>query len=1504
MLREEIGQWFKRLFSRGARPDVEKELLQDGFYTHAVNMRPTAVDGTAGSMTKIGGEQSHFRPTPAQLPSADGYICIGASEASGDEVTFWAHEDAVNNPPLILINGLECARSFLIPYRFDRPLQFGDVSRAAGGILFPADHASDPLFWDIKEMQQALTDGTGAYFQNFDPAAVSVVTAGPDEWFEHVENVNVGVGLPPGQYVYRMRYRTAAGDATNSGPETPHITIPRIQAPIYDPQVARQYPGGQTTGGTPVPDQQTPTPYGIKLRCQINNRLDFAFLEVVRRRFNDASGQSGAGIDEVIARIALEPGQFDNEFYFTDPVDQNFLETIPILETQVEQVNFTAPKTVEHIDNRIVYANFLKKDRRADLTFREVNGLRSVPITQKVSTRYGGQEYNDGYSDPVNNTYLKSAQHLERYGLGMMLWDGNSAKSPVAEIEQNFEFPARRLRKQGDSLTWSSDAIFAANTECQGPDPVSPTFDAIVQGQVRKETSDSPSLTPLVNVIGQYSYLPWRPTGPADPDASRYRMAPFKRWNVTSLLDFRENTGYVFNPQQHALGALVYGPTNLQEVAPWARVITMMRTQRAGRVVAEGVSAYFLRTDVPGQKKYMNQVWAHFPDIDSGAVSQSIVQDIRVNPQNYVLRMTPMGFHSEIYGYHTNTAIGPNAVAGVDIISYADVQYDHGEDVYSVNVGEQPGTQGVQPSFSAPAVPTNYVGYGLYRRLNSDAPVNPDDPNSQDYVPFLDPNNPEQGAIEYPLDAFIPVDEGRGSLWAIRTNDNFYMRSGLVDGQFFDEQNTRRFHEPFYIVSIMRRDAVVPDLNIQQYVNTGNHIAVERIIGIAPDTTNPFNIELFHARRDDCVGFLPTDYRYCYVREQGQPERRYLCMTNNVQAQAQQAQIISDIQANGFWIAPDGGQVHGLYQLEVNTSGPRDVDFLRFGLYPNTPAPPAGSRIVVKYDSNAPIRMFGFDCVVSPAIFCPIDRIYNGASPESTNAWPGPPLLPYSSGQKNYWYFLPRNSVAAGPEIIEQDIITSIHSIRQWVIMAHVVSRTQTLMNTGTGDPTNEKFAFPRTHYVIRPSVISSYGDGNGNNGGLANNFSPQYDIDYPGEGAFFGFGGFRFNNGYNVDYLRQPLVTGLGAPQDGSGLRTDYRNSHIASLRFDPLQDTTPGLRTFLEDNIFPISEETGEIKRIIAIDQGGMQQLYGWTEAGVYRVPYNKNILVGASGEDVATQSIENFWPREEQWIIRGNRGMPGQFWRMATKVRVNDFETAVWVDRMGVYMLLGGKADNISVRKFDSFIQPLLMDTPGDYRPGYNAVFNEQKGEWWFTLLEGTAGDLSNKPRLICYSLTNNELVGEYTYGYDQLLRKDSGVYGFRRLLGNKLDVGLAFLDSSDQEVPFECWVETPFVPYPFMQTELVAWRVSPDKPDEMRIYDRNHVQMVRANRDLQEAFEPGTGDLWVMKIDSWQNMMNTVDASYDPDRSEPPQDTMFYKRIYQRSIAPFRLTFASLQARQLA
>ena len=57
MLREEIGQWFRRLFTGGATPDVETELRAENAYEWAKDMRLSSVTGNSGSMEKIGGQE-------------------------------------------------------------------------------------------------------------------------------------------------------------------------------------------------------------------------------------------------------------------------------------------------------------------------------------------------------------------------------------------------------------------------------------------------------------------------------------------------------------------------------------------------------------------------------------------------------------------------------------------------------------------------------------------------------------------------------------------------------------------------------------------------------------------------------------------------------------------------------------------------------------------------------------------------------------------------------------------------------------------------------------------------------------------------------------------------------------------------------------------------------------------------------------------------------------------------------------------------------------------------------------------------------------------------------------------------------------------------------------------------------------------------------------------------------------------------------------------------------
>lgn len=473
--------------------------------------------------------------------------------------------------------------------------------------------------------------------------------------------------------------------------------------------------------------------------------------------------------------------------------------------------------------------------------------------------------------------------------------------------------------------------------------------------------------------------------------------------------------------------------------------------------------------------------------------------------------------------------------------------------------------------------------------------------------------------------------------------------------------------------------------------------------------------------------------------------------------------------------------------------------------------------------------------------------------------------------------------------------------MRQWVVWGHVNSRTPFWMNLA-GDGTIRGVTFPRRHYVIRPTVVAS------TSSGVANGFFPEYDVDYPDEAPWFRNGGFWLWSQNNLDYAKQPLITGKGVPRNGERPDLSRCNYYIVSLQRIPGAVGAPGLRTFLSDNEFPISEENGPIKRMMALDQGGFQQLWGWAERGLHRIPYNKNILVGADGNTVGTQSISQFWPREEQWIVRGGKGMPGKAWRMSTKANApiggGDHDTAYWCDDTSAYQLIGGQVKDIAFGKYLSILQPLLKALIADGRPGINSLYNTKQKEWWFTIIDDTSGVSQErvKTRMFAFSAQNGDWIGEMPYLYDQYMADSSSMFGFRELSSNELDVGGSLVTPAGP-VGFQKWVEGAFTPYPFMQSELIKWRVGPSKPSEMRIYDTDHVQMVLANETVQEAFEPGTGQYWVLKVDSYEQMMNNVDASYDITRSDPPQSTGYYMRVFGDGTDSFVLTFMELQSKML-
>lgn len=1515
MLREEIGKWFKRLFLKGARPDVDKELLSPDHYLDARHMRINSVEGAGGALESMGGEQVLWNVPAGEELVAAGYECVGSAEASGDETAFWCHENGVVDPdgfpPIITVNGVVMAKSPRIPYRFDRKMQLGEVSRCAygSGVLFPADAASPAMFWDIKDMRSSLAAGSQKYFTAFDPLSVSVLPAGPRDWFEFEGFQQTGIGLPVGTYVYWPRFVTPQGDRTNPGPPSAMVRVPSVIPPMYDVAgpgsqfLDGQYPGGQSVGAPA--NQDAPTQWAPRLRILVDNPLGFTELEIVRQRFNNNEGINGAGIVEVIARIPIGSLLF-GYVPFTDPVDSNFYELIPPDVAAQQNLSFTAPTTVEHTDNRLIYGGVTFEQRAPVIQWRQVNGLTAVPITNRVFTYYdnGDIQYESGHSDPVSATYMQGAMHNERYGLGAMLWDGYAGTSFVSSIVADMQFPDRRDAKKADSLALSynrnaiygtpADPIYAANNNCQNiPNRVSPTFDAIVQGKKRKY-NDS-----YTNVVNSYlgaplDYNPPRPSSPTDPNWVRYRQKSVEQWEV-SPGTYDWDTGYLYNPQKHVLGAAVYGPSDIDTAAPWWEIMDIMATPPAGRVVAEGIACY----DLNGPRsKASNALRCHFPDIESFVVEQAIADDIIANPSRYRLKLVPFGYGQEVF-----SKSGVLSPTGADILNNMDVQYDDGVAPYSVNVGTTPGSQGVQPGAQAPLSPTNYVGYSAFRTtpLPSTAPEN-SDPSNPQYSVFMDPNNPAGGSKLFIIDDAQIIEEGRGSYMRIRTTENIYRLEGISipssEDQFWT-QDAKEFHEPFYVVQIIRDGATVPQLNIQNYRSTGYRVARERTIALASDPASEWTEELFHARVEDCV-IMPgsTQMRYVWVREPNQPDKRWLCFTNAIGVDFTAA--IAAFSAGQSFIDPEGNEVWGAYSYSADLSGRFVKHRLTFNQYGSSV--PQGARVIVKYDDRSPIQVFNIDgCTVGQDIFCPLDRVFSAdiEGVPSNTAYPFPPPLPYRSGVIASNWKIPYYPTTA--DIIEPPQFGTggggITSIRQWAVQGHVTTRTPLHLAVGKRySETVYRWRFPAMHYVMRPVYVdASAGAG----------FNPQYDIDFPGESSYFRQGGIWAWTDYNNDYSKKPLITGKGYPLNGVLPSTDGCNAILASLRRIPGQTDTPGLRTFTPDNAFYISEETGGIQHICALDQGGMQQLFVWSEEGCCRIPYNKNILVGADGGVIGTQSVSNFWPREEQWITRGHAGMPQKSWRLSATVTAPGdnatFSSKMWVNRSGAYMLVGAQVRNILVGRYASKLLPLLRTGAFDQRKGISSVFNRRNGEWWITMMEDVQG--RDAYRSFVYSAVSGEWVGQHGFEYENMLQIGSRVVGYRRLTANELMEGQSFIGPDGQPEPIERWAETVFCPFPYLQSEAVKWRVGPDKPDEMRVYDREGNLMLIANEQLQEAIEPGTGQWWVLNIDNWEQMMGNVAASYDPNREQPPQSTAFIIRWYFRRQEQQRLSFAMLQARAI-
>ena len=105
----------------------------------------------------------------------------------------------------------------------------------------------------------------------------------------------------------------------------------------------------------------------------------------------------------------------------------------------------------------------------------------------------------------------------------------------------------------------------------------------------------------------------------------------------------------------------------------------------------------------------------------------------------------------------------------------------------------------------------------------------------------------------------------------------------------------------------------------------------------------------------------------------------------------------------------------------------------------------------------------------------------------------------------------------------------------------------------------------------------------------------------------------------------------------------------------------------------------------------------------------------------------------------------------------------------------------------------------------------------------------------------------------------------------------------------------YAEAVVAPFLGMETEAVAFRTNPDKPSRYEIRDKDYVLMTAADAAT-------FGPRWLLRIDGWENMVGCTIPGYATPKRRTTSTVMFLRVIHNEPV-PFKITAASLQAKQL-
>lgn len=1498
------------LYGKGADRDTDKELesLDEGTYLDAKNMRTVDENGNTGSVSKLKGEVLFYpnidnrciAGTGAPLPTT--YKCTASIEVNQHLFEIWA--DNSGGDSYIRIDGQIVLMSPDFPATHDNPFQWAKNESCVGGEVYLTDFKVSPMFFNILDLlkNSGLEGGvcTEKYFNDFNikESILTVTKALDHPVFIKLDSGGTGYDavlgagdMTVGYYAYSTRLVTADGDRTAWSVPTPQIPMiindDRECTPIHP----RLKSFGAVAG--------TESTLGIHVRVRINNENNFDFLELRRDSWNLEDPIGVPAISEIAGKIDILNGQVS----VMDILDKNgFEETLSQEEIISEIAGLERAKAIRYFNNRLYLMNieYGSKDITDNIDFLTSNDNEMFPTIQKMGT--------EGHGDPYQHAYYKGTATGEKHGYAIIAYDEqgeNTYAIPVPNFD-NYQYPNRRDPVSVDTLNNSYfGTVRAADTNgninqthevfdnvnaiakddlCSWANILEGESDILVNNPkkeiiagLNKYNSDCGDIPDaykggLLNGFVVCHKLGWKPFKPTnqlddcedeDTAGAGYIINPEVSTTISEVGGEEDYRPKGFGIDYFANGMALQG-LNTSTLPSWVKAFSVVRTESAGRVVAQGMGHYSLISAGGGQglddstRKETNTIWFYSPDLDplTGA-DPDVIGDISANPSSYGVQfVSPLGFFTEVYNFDNAQGLFDVSDNLVDMVTYHRIISDkHEPPLFPPPIGFVNQAAEINPKEHVDTgIVDNdryYVGYGKWRN------------NEQFSSSVFDVNNP-QGNQVLSIDSggVTEINEGRGRYWSIRLTEAFYdwinPNQGVFSTGFYDK-GTRDWHEPTYMINIVKLSAEVPDENVTTYIPTGHYQKLESTIGLSDGSDNQ-SYPLVDERWEDCIvtvnGVVNNPYlsedRYIYLVDSTGAQNAWVNVTQKSTIDI--LSILTDLQSNGVAVV-GGKSVYGVYRDSESTEDTApiySIDFDWFNTSYNRKffVPDVDFRIVVKYDNRFPVRVFGGDINVGEAIFSPLDKKFDKRSgiADGSDVFDLNTSYPYPKFNINPRTFIVNNSEGFGfggtlnriqnantfkvssafPPVAPSSIrqLCSVFTVESRINLTYAFNIETSDIDPEASSSNSTQF-FPLRNYIMRPNKWNDDSFTSGTDEDIYtddNVLFSQYGDAYGKEWNNWGWGGFRFQPQTNLDYSKLNRTKNLSSvPAVGFEEQNKYCTRIIWSEQRPINIQDSPTVRTFPSQNAYDISDDTGAITRAFDAISGKGNNLYSFTEGGICLLLVDKRVIHEINADELATVGSDIGGILNQLWISK-RTGIPDEFWR-----GVAEFDnTMFFSNRDSSFAFSDNNPEDIGRAKYHSKLRQEYLENVGDgFATPMTATYNVLHREYWLSLNVNK----QSTENVLMFGTQQLHWQGSNEHLFDQYLTVDNTLYGMRDNETYKLNDGF-IMNGSDS---FESYLIGVTTPAQVVDKEFIRIRVASNvKPTKIEFF--NSVEQALAG-DVQ-------------------------------------------------------------------